>query len=97
MDLDFQQLINKAYLVLPSVVAKAEGVYNTNFTNICELLYMVATIRLYDMSSVYLKGIENMDGAKMKTYKEFKKMQDERKKMLDKYLKKFKEVATPVL
>ena len=84
IDMDFRQLINKAFQVLPHIVTETQNIYNANFSNICELLYMVAAIRLYDMSSVYLQELEHMDGAKMKTYIEFKKTQEEKNKMIQK-------------
>ena len=84
IDMDFRQLINKVFLVLPAIVSDSQNIYNADFNNICELLYMVAAVRLYDMSSVYLQQLEYMDGAKMKTYVEFKKTQDEKTKMIQK-------------
>ncbi len=84
IDMDFRQLINKVFLVLPSIVTESQNLYNANFVNICELLYMVAAIRLYDMSSVYLQELEYMDGAKMVTYKEFKNTQKEKDNIIQK-------------
>ena len=93
IDMDFRQLINKVFLVLPAIVTDTQNIYNADFNNICELLYMVAAVRLYDMSSVYLQELEYMDGAKMKTYVEFKKTQDEKNKMIQ----KIKDMASTVI
>ena len=92
IDMDFRNLINNVYQVLPSFVSETPNVHNANFSNICELLYMVATVRLYDMSSVYLQELEYMDGAKMKTYIELKKMQEETTKMLQEVRKMAKKL-----
>ena len=90
IDMEFRNMINNVFLVLPSIVTETPNVYNANFSNICELLYLVSAVRLYDMSSVYLKALENMDGAKMKTYIEFKKTQEEKTKMLHEISEKVK-------
>lgn len=93
IDMDFRNMINNVFLALPSFVTETPSVYDANFTKICEFLYMVAAVRLYDMSSVYLQQLEYMDVEKMNTYAEFKKIQKEKAEMLNKISEKVKKIT----
>ena len=74
MDLDFQKIINDVFTTLSTVVSNLQNIYNSEFVDICEQLYMISVLRQYEIAPIYLQYLEQMDNSKNKIYLEFKKM-----------------------
>lgn len=77
MDLDFQEFINNVFTTLSTIVSNSQNIYNSEFVDICELLYMISVLRHYEIAPIYLQYLEQMDNSKNRIYSEFKKMQEQ--------------------
>lgn len=82
MDLDFQKIINDVFTTLSTVVSNLQNIYNSEFVDICEQLYMISVLRQYEIAPIYLQYLEQMDNSKNKIYLEFKKMQEQEDSMI---------------
>lgn len=76
IDLDYQKLINDVFTTLSLVASNSPNIYNSEFVDICEQLYLISVYRQYEIAPVYMQYLEEMDNAKNKLYIEFKKYQE---------------------
>lgn len=77
IDLDFQRLIDDVYTVLSHIVLNSSNIYNSEFVEICEQLYMISVLRQYEIAPIYLRYLEEMNQPKNKLYSEFRKLQEQ--------------------
>ena len=77
MDLDFQEFINNVFTTLSTFVSNSQNIYNSEFVDICEQLYLISVLRQYEIAPIYLQYLEQMDNSKNRIYSEFKKMQEQ--------------------
>ena len=82
MDLDFQKIINDVFTTLSTVVSNLQNIYNSEFVDICEQLYLISVLRQYEIAPIYLQYLEQMDNSKNKIYLELKKMQEQEDSMI---------------
>ena len=76
MDMDYQKLINDVFLTLSNVVLNSQNIYNSEFIDICEQLYLISVLRQYEIAPIYLEYLEQMDNAKNPIYREYRRMQE---------------------
>ena len=77
IDLDFQEFINNVFTTLSTFVSNSQNIYNSEFVDICEQLYLISVLRQYEIAPIYLQYLEQMDNSKNRIYSEFKKMQEQ--------------------
>ena len=77
IDLDFQRLIDNVYTTLSHIVMNSTNIYNSEFVEICEQLYMISVLRQYEIAPIYLRYLEEMNQPKNKLYSEFRKLQEQ--------------------
>ncbi len=77
MDLDFQKLINDVFSTLANVVLNSQNIYNSEFIDICEQLYLISVLRQYEIAPIYLQYLDQIENSKNMFYLEFKKMQEQ--------------------
>ena len=64
------------FTTLSLVASNSPNIYNSEFVDICEQLYLISVYRQYEIAPVYMQYLEEMDNAKNKLYIEFKKYQE---------------------
>lgn len=73
IDGDFQKLIHDVFETLSYIVLNNQNIFNAEFVDICEQLYIVSALRQYEMAPIYMRQLEEMDNAKNGLYLELKK------------------------
>lgn len=77
MDMIFEMLIENVYRTVSFIAKESDTNYKANFINICEWLYRVAFVRMYDNTDTYLQKLDLMYRNSMEPLEKFSSTQKE--------------------
>ena len=84
IDSDFQKLINNVFVALSHIVLNSQNIYNSEFVDICEQLYIISVLRQYEISPIYLQLLGEMYNTKNPIYQEFRNLQEQEESLKQK-------------